>query len=67
MFRGDLFNCFSRSTGLVRAGRVTWPQYLRSLLATRAYATFDWGDPGPAVANFIALLRTPVRRPTPQA
>jgi len=47
-FTGDLYYCFSRSTGVVREGRVTRSAYLRSLLRANTFAYFALTDPAPA-------------------
>lgn len=46
-FNGDLFNCFSRSVGLVRRGEVPLRAYLASLARVRVPARFDLRDPRP--------------------
>lgn len=61
-FRGDLYNCFSRSGGLVRTGRVGPGEYLASILRTDAYANFAIGDPRPAISEFMTTVRSLARK-----
>lgn len=51
-FTSDLYACFSRSSGLVRTGKVAPLRYLRSILGADVYATWDWRDPGPLLEAF---------------
>jgi predicted ATP-grasp superfamily ATP-dependent carboligase len=44
---GDFFNCFSRSVGLVRNGRIGLTPYLKSLAQANVYSKFSLRDPGP--------------------
>jgi len=44
---GDFFNCFSRSVGLVRNGRIGLMVYLKSLVQANVYSKFSLRDPGP--------------------
>lgn len=46
-FSGDLFNCFSRSVGLVRRGQVPLNMYLHSVARRNVPARFDLRDRGP--------------------
>jgi predicted ATP-grasp superfamily ATP-dependent carboligase len=54
-FSSDLYICFSKSDGLVRQGRVSVGQYLRSLISSDVYASWDWRDPAP---GFASMWRT---------
>jgi len=39
----------------IRAGRLTWGQWLRSLATARAHASFAWDDPAPFVRHYGEL------------
>jgi predicted ATP-grasp superfamily ATP-dependent carboligase len=44
---GDFFNCFSRSVGLVRNGRIGVIPYLKSLVQANVHSKFSLRDPRP--------------------
>ena len=50
-FSSDLYACFARDTGLVTHGKISWAQYLHSLVRADVYATWDWRDPVPLLAS----------------
>lgn len=61
-FNGDLFNCFSRSIGLVRHGRIGLAEYLISLAKVNVPARFNLRDVRPfwySVRQLVAM-RTPI-------
>jgi predicted ATP-grasp superfamily ATP-dependent carboligase len=53
----DLFTCFSRTSGLVRRGRLTLAEYARSLSQARVFSRFALRDPYPAVHHWVGMLR----------
>ena len=64
-FSSDLYACFSRSTGLVRTGRLSLGAYLRSILGADLFATWAWRDPWPllaALGRSLAAALRPRRR-----
>lgn len=50
-FSSDLYACFSRSSGMVSSGKISFAHYLRTLAAADVYATWDWRDPAPLFAS----------------
>ena len=64
-FNDDLFNCFSRSVGLVRRGDVSLFRYLLSLLRANAFAKWHLRDQRPfwrALSQSIVDIFTRGRR-----
>jgi predicted ATP-grasp superfamily ATP-dependent carboligase len=62
---GDVYGCFSRSLGIVRSGRLSFPAWLGSVLRADTYAHFSWTDPGPAwleLRRFLAAWSRARRR-----
>lgn len=61
-FRGDLYNCFSRTDGLVRNRRISMAQYLATIIRADAHANFSIRDLRPALSELKALAGMLVRR-----
>ena len=65
-FTGDLFTCFSRSKGCVRAGCIDLSDYVKSLSVKNSGAVFDWKDPFPALFSMrdflLGLIRNRFRK-----
>lgn len=55
-FEADLFCCWSREGGAIRAGEIGWRAYLYSLAESNAFAVWDSGDPRPFVRQTGRLL-----------
>jgi predicted ATP-grasp superfamily ATP-dependent carboligase len=60
-FSGDLWNCFNRDDGLVRQKALSVHEYLKSLLRANVYARWMAGDPGPFLADALAIVHTALR------
>jgi predicted ATP-grasp superfamily ATP-dependent carboligase len=61
-FSSDLYACFSRSTGLVTTGKLSFAEYVRSLVAADVHAFWDWSDPGPWFISLTRSARDSLRR-----
>jgi len=62
-FRNDLRVCFG-PRGLVRAGRLTFPDYLRSIARANVFARWSLADPLPFWIDTCALVRAAASRAT---
>ncbi len=66
-FSSDLYACFSRTTGLVRTGRLSLGAYLASIARADVFATWDLADPLPLLSACwraaLARIRPAARRP----
>ena len=64
-FDSDLFNCFSRSVGLVRNGQLSFVKYLSSIFQSNEFPHFSVKDVRPfyhVLKNIFKLLRKSCRR-----
>jgi predicted ATP-grasp superfamily ATP-dependent carboligase len=61
-FSDDSYVCFSRSQGIVRRGRLSVFDYLRSVLRANVYALFSWRDPKPWFLHSLEWLRSLANR-----
>jgi predicted ATP-grasp superfamily ATP-dependent carboligase len=61
-FHADLLQCFSRSTGMHKAGEITFAEYLRTLRAADVYLLWDPKDPGPFTRSVGRLFARVWRR-----
>jgi predicted ATP-grasp superfamily ATP-dependent carboligase len=61
-FSDDSYVCFSRSQGIVRRGRLSAFDYLRSVLRANVYALFSWRDPKPWLLGSLDWLRSLANR-----
>ena len=50
-FAADFYECFAAG-GLIRQGRLTWKNYLRSILRSESFAFWDLRDPRPFLNEF---------------
>lgn len=55
-FTSDLYMVFSRSEGMIAAGRLSPGAYLASLLRVNAWAKLDLADPRPFFADLASFL-----------
>ncbi len=55
-FDSDLYLCFNRATGLVRSGRISWGEYLKSFSGVRSFARWSLLDPAPFLESTLQLL-----------
>jgi predicted ATP-grasp superfamily ATP-dependent carboligase len=61
-FSEDAYVCFSRSLGIVRRGKLSVFEYLRSLLRANVYALFSWSDPKPWLFGSLDWLKSLAKR-----
>lgn len=59
-FEDDLYNCFSRSVGVVRNGKLSFGRYLTSILRANVYAKLnlrDWGPFWYGLGKSVRMIR----------
>ena len=61
-FEADAYGCLSRSTGVVRQGRLGMREYLASVLSANVFAVWDRSDPGPFLHALARLAGQQFRR-----
>ncbi|HUF80583.1 MAG TPA: hypothetical protein VMN03_05550 [Burkholderiales bacterium] len=61
-FKADLYACFGREGGLVRAGQLAFADYLRTLFRANVFARWSTADPGPFCRDALAFVAARWRR-----
>jgi predicted ATP-grasp superfamily ATP-dependent carboligase len=61
-FHQDLYVCFSRDGGLVRTGKLSFADYLRSLTRANVFARWSLADMGPFWRDSCAFVAARFRR-----
>ena len=57
-FSGDVWTCFNKMDGMVRLGKLSFVQYLLSLIHADVYARWSPNDPWPFLRDGLTLARS---------